>query len=485
MPTSQTSVKRVDRVLFKSFKPVAIPGFRVTQTKYITYKGELYCIIGHKNFRSPLYTHFDVINSYGERASEEVGLVVYQYISMLALTQYMNDLNKWLEPRGEISEQTRTIEAQLKQYNGEDLSGLLDEQKQILERFEAVFLKAKKVLRANEWTTKQFNDIQRSWRRFWTLYEKRLPKLFNYRTFILNHQLSSELEDQQTSYLFAEANAMHQLLVDMIPTEQPIITNVNDLIQLNYELGRKKTAVNELVKPSENFSFHFFKYGLVASFVFMIVSLVLWITGRFGFLVFVGSIALGAIFLSVRIANDVGLFRLIDKRLKELRAKQLPSTQVIKRSYKKALNTKVKNQPLAKPYEFTGTLVKAARWLLGFGISFMIVGLLFLDAQYEYLTLTVGYLIFGATLTVVGLFLPRWRISKREFTLKSGHMTIGKHTLTREDIIKVKTYDKGHKIKVTTRTHPNAITYKLDKEHGEEINAHLKTWCDAHFVECQ
>jgi len=147
LPTSQTIVKRVDKVLYKTFKPIAIPGFRVTQTKYIELKGELYCIIGHKNFKSPFYTHFDIIDSYGKRASEETGQKVYQYISMLELIQYMNDLNQWLAPQGDITEHTHEIQRQLKQYNSEDLFDLLNEHDQLFKRFEAVFLQTKQVLK--------------------------------------------------------------------------------------------------------------------------------------------------------------------------------------------------------------------------------------------------------------------------------------------------------------------------------------------------
>lgn len=487
MSTSKTIVTRVDRVLLKTFKPVAIPGFRVTQTKYIKYKGELYCIIGHKNFRSPLYTHFEVINSYGERASDDIGLIIYEYISMLNIIEYMTDLNQWAVPKGDMTKQTQTIQQQLKQYNGDDLLELLNEQGELMERFEAVFLKAKKVRREDEWKLRHFTDLHRSWRRFWTLYEERLPRLFQYRTFIVNHQLTGQLEDEQTQHLFAEANGMYQLFVDMIPTEQPLITNVKDFIQLNYELGRKNSPADRklLVTSGEHISYYFFKYGLVASLVLMILTLVRWLSGKGSFFMFAGSILLGALFLSVRVANDVGLFRLIDKRLKELRTKQLPSAPIIKMTYTKSLENNAANQPLEKPYQFTGTLVKVARWILGFGISFIIVGFMFLQANYENHLLTICYIIFGLALTIVGLLLPTWRISKRAFTLQSGSIQIGKETLTREDIINVKTYKKGHKIKVKLRTHPDAITYKLEKGKGEDINLHLKTWCNAHFVDCQ
>src|SRR5690625_3137670 len=126
------------------------------------------------------------------------------------------------------------------------------------------------------------------------MYEKRLPKLFNYRTFIVNHQLTGELEDEHTNYLFAEANAMYQLFVDMIPTERSLIFDVRHLIQVNYELGRKQSTEDskELVNFGENFSFHFFKYGFVTSLLLVILSLVLWIMGKAGLLLFIGLIVL-------------------------------------------------------------------------------------------------------------------------------------------------------------------------------------------------
>src|SRR5690625_1879000 len=88
MSKLETIAVRPDRILIKTFRPVALPGFRISQSKFISDKDQLYCVIGQKTFHSPLYTHFIVIDSYGDVVDDHTGLKIYEKVSRLNIVQY-------------------------------------------------------------------------------------------------------------------------------------------------------------------------------------------------------------------------------------------------------------------------------------------------------------------------------------------------------------------------------------------------------------
>jgi len=481
MSSLETIAPRPDRILVKTFRPVSLPGFRISQSKFIKDKGQLYCVIGQKTFHSPLYTHFVVIDSYGQVVDDVLGKKIYEKVSRLNVIQYIQKKGIDFADTIKIPNQIENIERKL----SINIVNLLKEGDQVFERFTAVEKEAQKLFNRQEWNLNDFSSFDQRWRRFWSSYEDRLEKLFLFREQMIKKGLMSELQDNSLKNLFHEANEMYQLFVDMVPLNNSIVTSINHLIILNYELGLTKTSRTKqyVVTGTDMSIYYFVKFGFIISLVLVFWTLIRAITKTGSFFTLLGMVILMMFFLSVRVGNEVGMLRLVEKNLKKLRNNHLSSTTIIDRHYQKQFSqSQQRNQSLLPTYTFKGTLVKIPRWLIGIGIGLMIVGILLPRIEMGEQFVMNGYLISGLIMIVSGFFLPYLPISQRNIQLEDHYIHIGKRSFTREDIIHIRTYEKANRIKVKLRTHPDPITYRIDRTKGKEINEQLKAWCDIHFV---
>src|SRR5690625_122590 len=480
MSKLETIAVRLDRILIKMFRLVALPGFRLSHSKFISDKHRLYCVIGQNTYHSPLYTHFIVIDSYGDVVDDRMGLKIYEKISRLNIIQYFQKKEiSFAKNRGDLL----TIKAF--EQNEPLITDLLKESEQISERFTALEKEAVKLFKKSEWKLTDFTNFDQNWRRFWTSYEKRLQQLFKFRELVVQHGLTDELKNEQLRKLFDEANEMYQLFIDTVPLNGPLIEKVNHFITLQFELGRTKTShTRQYAAPKTDVNIYYFvKFGFILSLLLVLWTLVRLISGSGSFIAFIGMLIIGMFFFSIRLGNEVGMLRLIEKRLKDLRTKRLSSTPTIEKYYEKQFQqlTETKTEVIPS-FNFVGTLVKVPRWFIGIGIGLIIIGVLFYRLQHTNPLIPAGYLFFGGLLAVIGILLPRFNISKRTFVLKDDELHIGKRAYTREDVIHIKLYKKANRLKVKLRTHPDPITYRIDQSEGKKINSRIKTWCDVHFV---
>lgn len=485
MSTLETIAPRADRILVKTFRPVALPGFRISQSKFIEEKDQLYCVIGQKTFHSPLYTHFVVIDSYGQVADDTISEKIYEKVSRLNIIQYIQ--KREIDFGGEVRspEQIENFENKLSNNNNLSLTQLLHEGDQVAERFSSLEREAKKLFKQQEWSLSEFSSFDQRWRRFWSSYDKRLEKLFVFREQVIQKGLISELKNQSLKKMFHEANEMYQLFVDMVPLDHSLFTTINHLITLNFELGLTKTSrTRQYVATGTDMSIYYFvKFGFMISLGLVFWTLIRAITKSGSFFTLLGMVILMMFFLSVRVGNEVGMLRLVEKNLKSLREKRLTSTLTLDRHFKKKFaQVQQRNHSLLPTYTFKGTLVKVPRWLVGIGVGLLIVGLLLPRIEGESEFIVNGYLIVGLVMLISGILLPRLPLSHRDIQLKDQYIHIGNRSYTREDIIHIRMYEKANRLKVKIRTHPDPITYRIDETKGKEINAHVKAWCDIHFV---
>src|SRR5699024_38746 len=117
---------------------------------------------------------------------------------------------------------------------------------------QSVIEEAHNVLQSDRLQGPDMIEFQVAWDQLWDMYEERLPQLLTFRAFIVENHLIDQLEDSLTQSLLAEANMMYHLFMDAIPTDLPLVHHMNELIQLNYKLGRvDHDKKSKIVKPKE------------------------------------------------------------------------------------------------------------------------------------------------------------------------------------------------------------------------------------------
>src|SRR5690625_4993202 len=149
MSKLNTIAVRPDRILVKTFRPVALPGFRISQTKFISNNGQLYCVIGQKTFHSPLYTHFVVIDSYGDVTEDRFALKIYEKMSRLNIIQYFQKKQIRFATKPIDSDKTKSLIKDFTPTDEQLIIQLLKEGQQMTERFSALEKEASKIGRAS------------------------------------------------------------------------------------------------------------------------------------------------------------------------------------------------------------------------------------------------------------------------------------------------------------------------------------------------
>src|SRR5690625_1285364 len=119
---------------------------------------------------------------------------------------------------------------------------------------------------------------------------------------------------------------------------------------------------------------------------------------------------------SLRVGNEVGMLRVSERRLKDLRTKRLSSTPTSETYYDKQLQQLTETKTGVIPsFNFVGTLVKVPRWFIGIGIGLIIIGVLFYRLQHTNPLIPAGYLFFWGLLAVIGILLCHFYVSKTTF----------------------------------------------------------------------
>lgn len=462
----------------------AIPFLQITETRPIEINGQLYHIIGQGTSASPLYAHFDVQNQAGERANQEIGVTVYTKISKILVTKYLHLTKQLLQAQADSA--TNEIEEMDKEFglaSGQNMTELMVNAKNALYSLEKLETQSNSLIQLEHWTIASFQDFNEKWDQFWEVYEQRIEHLFQFRTYILENKLLDKI-NKSLQVFFDEANYMYHLFTETIPVHTPLMTNIEDLILLNEQLGRtdEDEYVKDIVTPWENFSQHFFQKGFFTFAGLTVISLILAITGITSYNLFFTLFLLSFLLLIAFAANTPSLARIIERRIRQRREEQLVYQPIIQSNYKQELaqqkQTSELNKTEQEPYEFTGRLVRFTNWLLGIGIFILLLGLVLLtdpDRDAFYIT-GVGLII-----VLLSLWFPKTRVMRRRFRLQAGKLSIGRRTDSPEEIIKIV---KGKRNKIIVHSHnmPDPITYKLSQEQSKEILLELKNWCAENYV---
>src|SRR5690625_1662553 len=164
--------------LHSQFQKYAFSAIKISQSPSMTVDGNTFAIVGQHIFRSPLYSHFDVMDHNGERADEQVAEIVYAYSSMIQITSYLvqlqtnvekarakeRDLNEDLWMGTDIE---RMVRSRFKKEYDEDFSNLKRVNRKILPLFQELQTQAEHLSKLDHLTLDSFQVFYRVWKAFW------------------------------------------------------------------------------------------------------------------------------------------------------------------------------------------------------------------------------------------------------------------------------------------------------------------------------
>src|SRR5699024_5057969 len=215
-----------------------------------------------------------------------------------------------------------------------------------------------------EWNEKDLLDFEPVWDDFWDTYEERMKVLFDFRKFIWQNDKNVQVQETSLKNLYLEANEMYQLFSESLPADQPLITEMDDFLQVTEELGRVSTQENhnQLLTMFERFSMHFFQrmYQFLLWICFPVSLIVivskLWLDGNFTKSPFT-FLVLAFVFLTAHLTDKHARKTKMTHRYKQQREARLGEHAIIRSKYYQAYQDMQVEQMKMKEeqYEFIAT----------------------------------------------------------------------------------------------------------------------------------
>lgn len=467
----------------RDFRKHAFLKAPILETKQMTIKGKAYRLIGQQVVASPFFSLFKVVDEHGERANEQVERKVFGLLSMLQIANHVKQITPWLHEQKMETPLPNDWEESV----SETIQTLVKNSEEVMHLLHALEQQATTIVAQPNWTEPCFKALRPAWNNFWEKYNERTKRLIQFYTHASEHQRLQTITGPSLEALYKEAHFTWHLFKETVPVHTPIVTDIDDFIALQGEIGKvhETVPVNTLIQKSERFSFHFFKGMFVGLLVMLLTVTLLTFAGVFNLPSVITVGVLTGIAFYIRRINDRELLKLIEKRLMTHRREQLPSLPLIRKKYKRvfaAYSQRDKQQKKhAKPYPFQASIVKIPAWFLFFGIALMMISVAFV-AVATIQEMTIGYFIVGAIFASVGLLLPKLGIGQKKITLEPGTLTIQKRIYQVEELLKIRTNGSKKHFYMYVTSNPDPLKFHLEKEVRNEVHAHVHAWCEQNFV---
>lgn len=395
----------------QEFRKRAVPVFRIEHTKWIEIEGSSYQLYGQKTTNSPIFTNYQVIDREGQEAAAHIAKKVYDYVTKIELLTeftFLKDL---------IKEQASTLKSKMAEYvrkeyekqTGQKLDRLIGMSKTLEKQLST----AHKALNAAQkdkesWRPENLREILSAWERIRKIYERRIPYLEAFRTFIISEQLHEEQLPKGIKELFEEAEKVQNIFINAIQIDPTYLREINSFISLNSSLSvyeetkKEQTVISMLAKLSHTF---------LSRYIYLVLFLVsLFIFWAFG-IQWMTAIGVAYLFLMGGVAHflrNATLKSDMKDKITTLRTARALETKTISQAYtieKKEINklsefiTK-RNQPQGK-VRFSSVV------LMSIGAIISVVFLLTYQTPMDWILI-----LFGIVLVIVGWLLPRLMVLK-------------------------------------------------------------------------
>ena len=483
--------KDIQSDLERQFNKKALPHMGTSQSKPINLGGKNYSVVGQYGFKSPIITYFDVYNESGIRANEKNGQKVFKYISMLQIAERLSHHDYFVNNVQDIEDIDMPFQMKelLKQSKDQSVLELFQYDSTVREGQETLQAATERIAEIEQWTEDHLETFHQAWVHFWDAYDARLKQLFVWRDMIVQHKLTQSIKGTILESIYEEADFMFQLFASSIPVSDVLITDIDDILTLNYELGRaqQQELKEKILTKFELVSNTLFKQiSRLLLWVFLPISIILTLLGieSMRFPITAAFFVLLAFYVYTVDVN--GMRANIASRLKAWRRDQLSEQPIIQAHYEQALASLQAQQELEQDHEqidtFHTILARPVRWLIGTGIVILILGWALISADEDSSKYAPGYFAVGGSLIVFGVLLPYWSIGKREFQLAHDKLIIGKREHQTDKIIYIEMKRKGKIVKVLTTHVQQPMLFKVRKEEREAAFDLLKHWCAVYDV---
>lgn len=468
----------------KNFRKHALLKAKILETKSIIIGNKEYRIIGQQLISSPLFSHFEVVDQEGNRGNRSIEEKVYTYISMLQMINHFKQIKPWLKQQKNETDGASVQDDSVHH----SVSIILHDSEHVLTLFNELEDKAASFVNEDIWNEKHFKELQPIWNAFWQTYEKRLEHLFNLHTHVFDSHLTKKTKKDFLNSVYKEVHFTMYLFKETIPLHDPFITDINDFITLNSQLGKitESPERQELIQKKERFSFHFFKTMLYALVLIQIVVAGLTIIGVLHLASVITTFILVLLVFYFGYINDRELLKTIETRLKSARRQQLNSAPLLRKKYKKEFTAYIKKEKRRKsndkPYQFYVSIAKLPTWFMFFGITIFMLGLALFSVGNQSYALPLGYLVVGVVLSLIGVYLPKVSIGQRKIILEPGKMTIQKKVYQAGDFTKIRMNQSKQKMYLHITSIPDPMTFRIQKETKDDVHTNILKWCEQNYV---
>lgn len=464
--------------LKKYFKEQALPEFKIQQSRYITINGQSYAVVGQKTLKASFFSHYDVLDSNGNRAGE-ASTAIYKYIFMFEVTEILEQLDGLLESADDDLMFESTY---IKRRYGEGINAVLRENDDIRSLLGPLINEKEKLSRLNTWEAGDFKSLELAWDAFWDVYEARMEILFKFRAFVWAHNENGGIKQTNLKNVYEEAELMYRLISESLSTDHVVMTRIDDVLQIAAELGRVPSDLDPMrfLATFERFSMHVFKniYRLVLWGI-LPVSLICLMFDMYDFETISNVLFISGVFLVAYVIFRHFRKVKLTRRFKQTRKEHLASDPLIKTQYAKAYETlKLREQEADKSiYEFVATPTLLWRGMLFAGITIGILGMGVDD---------YGWIVTAGIILLLRFLLPLTGFANIRFQLTPEGLRFGKKAqFTMQNIIEVGVNKRGS-IFIINIGLRHRQKFKIRKAYRKDSKEQIELWCDTyglHFTE--
>lgn len=460
------SANRKFRTSLKSF---TLPTFPIRQSNKIYIKDIPYLVVGQFIHHIPLFTNFDVLNEYGERADEEIAQKVYEYISKLQVSHWICvDLKPLLEEIAanpiisEVGDEEIIQVVQKK--SGQSVQNLLKASAEVVPHIQNLEKCIREIYEQDEWTEDLLTSFLNTWDNFWKVYNNRLQTLFVLAEYAIEEELFHE--DDTVFTLFLEASYVYRFFTDTTLTDQPQTSNITDLIHINYKMNKIDPSHNEEQTLTALERFVHSALTLIVNLLWLLISISLlsfFFVDRDLSNIVILAVAM-IVFYFIYKANQMRLRVKIRLLLRENKDKN-------------HLETEHDRSIPFKYYIFTAIPTAPTKMITLIGFYIVVVSILtiFTVGYFDGLMFLTAF--FGAICMLFGQVPVVKIIFRRQVVLRENAVQIGRKKLDTSDILQVNNEGDGMKFSFHLKDVKNPMTLEVSERERDETQTKLKQWC--------
>lgn len=466
----------------RAYKARALPVSPIYQSKEVEMKDKRFVLVGqYLLHRSPLVSHFDVVDCKFQSVDDEIAKQVHDIIIKMQLVYCLQPLLGPIEAQNEIQQNIQHgIDEML--IGQADLANITFALHELVDQ--TATLRMQSVI--NGPVLEQF---LRKWDVFWTLYEERslvlrrmLPQLVKR---INKFQDATEREQQLFTAILDEGHMLQDIFSYLASGQETLFETIDHFLEWSYKLGRIDSVTKPAVSLSlyEKATYKMLKALLIFSY---------WIVIPFTLLMFVIE---GFLFsILVFPATVLVVYRPVYKQfIKRIQLKKAAKLEVSNKERLAELQrdtntllthkgqtgqTEQTEQTESKElYSVKGAYTNISLAVLYFGVVILGV-LMVLRYMYDFNINTIVLVSVGTVTVVISFSLPYMKISYKTLTLLEDGLLLGKFKVYSNLINEITWNKESGSVKIKHADNDVDTSLIIDKKDRQQTEEALKAWVE-------